>query len=276
MSKKVALVTGANKGIGLAIVKGLCQARYPGDVIVAARSEALGKAAVEDLKKEGLTAIFHQLDITDPASVQRVKDFLEKNYGGVDVLINNAGIAFKAAATEPLSEQAEVTLHTNFFSTLCVCRALLPLVKPQGRVVNVSSFTSSQALAQCSPALQARFRDPALTEAELCALMQDFVSAVRAGAHREQGWPSSAYATSKLGLTALTRVQARQLSQDRPGDGILLNAGDPGWVRTDMAGSNASKSPEEGAQTLLYLALLPPGSTAPHGELVSEKKVQEW
>ncbi|MGH0178698.1 UNVERIFIED_CONTAM: hypothetical protein FKN15_005673 [Acipenser sinensis] len=123
---------------------------------------------------------------------------------------------------------------------------------------------------------RSRFRDPALSEAELCALMQDFVSAARAGAHREQGWPSSAYATSKLGLTVLTRVQARQLSQDRPGDGILLNAGDPGWVRTNMAGPNAPKSPEEGAQTLLYLALLPPGATAPHGELVSEKKVQEW
>ena len=77
-------------------------------------------------------------------------------------------------------------------------------------------------------------------------------------------------------MTVLSRIQARVLNETRPGDGILLNACCPGWVRTDMAGLNAPKSPEEGAETPVYLALLPEGAKEPHGCFVSEKTVEEW
>lgn len=94
-NSKVALVTGANKGIGFAIVRAMCK-EYAGDVYLTARDVARGTAAVDSLKKEGLTPLFHQLDINDPNSVRTARDFFKEKYGGLDVLINNAGIAFKS------------------------------------------------------------------------------------------------------------------------------------------------------------------------------------
>ncbi|XP_017573554.1 carbonyl reductase [NADPH] 1-like [Pygocentrus nattereri] len=276
MSKKVAVVTGANKGIGFAIVKGLCEAGFAGDVILTARNEQLGREAVEKIRSAGHRAVFHKLDITNQSSALELQKFLKENYGGLDVLINNAGIAYKNNAPEPFGEQAEVTMRTNFWGTLWVCHALFPLLKPNARVVNVSSFVSKWSLDKCSSELQAKFRDPTLSEEELCSLMNEFVAAAQRGDHESKGWPNTAYGTSKIGMTVLSIIQARALTKARAGDCILVNACSPGWVRTDMAGLNATKSPEEGAETPVYLALLPEGTKEPHGCFVSDKTVGEW
>ncbi|KAG9348793.1 hypothetical protein JZ751_029110 [Albula glossodonta] len=272
---KVALVTGSNKGIGFAVVRALCK-QFPGDVYLSARDVGRGTAAIESLKTEGLNPLFHQLDITDPASVRCARDFFKEKYGGLDVLINNAGIAFKMADTTAFGIQAEVTLKTNFFATRDMCNEFLPIIKAGGRVVNVSSVMSSIALKRCSQELQAKFRSDDITEEELVGLMERFVKEAQNGEHEKKGWPNTAYGVSKTGLTVLSMIQARRLSKERPGDQILLNACCPGWVRTDMAGPNATKSPDEGAVTPVYLALLPPGAKVPHGKFVSEKQVQVW
>lgn len=274
-STRVALVTGANKGIGFAIARDLCR-KFSGDVVLTARNEARGKAAVQQLQAEGLSPRFHQLDIDDQQSILALRDFLLKEYGGLDVLINNAGIAFKNADPTPFHIQAEVTMKTNFFGTQDVCTELLPLIKPQGRVVNVSSMLSLRALKNCSPELQQKFRSEAITEEELVGLMNKFVEDTKKGVHAKEGWPNSAYGVTKIGVTVLSRIQARKLSEQRRGDKILLNACCPGWVRTDMAGPKATKSPEEGAETPVYLALLPPDAEGPHGQFVQEKKVEQW
>ncbi|XP_027731399.1 carbonyl reductase [NADPH] 1-like [Vombatus ursinus] len=273
-SSRVAVVTGSNKGIGLAVVRDLCK-KFPGDVILTARNPTLGQEAVKKLKEEGLNPVFHQLDINDLQSIQTLREFLKERYGGLDVLVNNAGIAFKVADTTPFPIQAEVTLKTNFFGTRAVSAELLPLIKPQGRVVNVSSFVSVSSLKKCSPELQKKFRSDTITEEELVGLMNKFVEDTKKGVH-EKEWPNTAYGVSKIGVTVLSRIHARQLNEQRKGDNILLNACCPGWVRTDMAGPRAPKSVEEGAETPVYLALLPPGVTEPHGQFVSEKKVQKW
>ncbi|XP_076025477.1 carbonyl reductase [NADPH] 1 [Genypterus blacodes] len=275
MSTKVAVVTGSNKGIGLAIVRALCQ-QYQGEVYLTSRDVGRGQEAVESLASEGLKPKFHQLDIDDLSSIITAAGYFKEKYGGVDVLINNAGIAFKNASTAPFSTQAEVTLKTNFFSTRDMLTHFLPLIKAGGRVVNVSSFVGSRTLNMCSPALQERFRSEDITEEELAGLMQQFVELTKKDEHKKGGWPETAYGVSKTGLTTLSMILARRLSKERPHDEILLNACCPGWVRTDMAGPKAPKSPEEGAETPVYLALLPPGATQPHGKFVSEKKVQEW
>ena len=145
-----------------------------------------------------------------------------------------------------------------------------------GRVVNVSSFVSVNSLKKCSPELQQKFRSETITEEELVGLMNKFVEDTKNGVHRKEGWPDTAYGVSKIGVTVLSRIHARKLSEQRGGDKILLNACCPGWVRTDMAGPKAPKSPEEGAETPVYLALLPSDAEGPHGEFISEKKVLQW
>ncbi|OCT93789.1 hypothetical protein XELAEV_18011460mg [Xenopus laevis] len=157
-----------------------------------------------------------------------------------------------------------------------VCNKLLPLIKPHGRVVNVSSMASYMALESCSPKLQKVFRSDTITEEELVTLMEKFVEDVKKGVHQKEGWPNTAYGVSKIGVTVISRIQARELNEKRKNDGILLNACCPGKVKTDMAGSNSTKSPDEGAETSVYLALLPNNADSPHGELVSEKKVVPW
>ncbi|XP_069800732.1 carbonyl reductase [NADPH] 1-like isoform X1 [Dendropsophus ebraccatus] len=272
---RVAVVTGGNKGVGLAVVRAMCK-QFKGDVYLTARNPKLGEEAVKALNSEGLSPLFHQLDINDLTSIRALRDFLKEKYGGLDVLINNAGIAFKAADTTPFGIQAKVILRTNFFGTRDVCNELLPLIKPNGRVVNVSSIFSHTSLSKCSPKLQERFRSDTITEDELVRLMEKFVEDAKNGVHQERGWPNFAYGVSKIGVTVLSKIQARELKKTSKGDGILLNACCPGWVRTDMAGPNATKSPDEGALTPVYLALLPDSADSPHGELVSEKKVVTW
>ncbi|XP_021041185.1 carbonyl reductase [NADPH] 1-like [Mus caroli] len=272
---RVALVTGANKGIGFAITRDLCQ-QFSGDVVLTARDEARGLAAVQKLQAEGLSPHFHQLDIDDPQSIRALHDFLLKEYGGLDVLVNNAGIAYKGTDLTHFHILREAAMKTNFFGTQAVCTELLPLIKTQGRVVNISSLISLEALKNCSPELQKKFRSETITEEELVGLMNKFVEDTKKGVHVKEGWPNSAYGVTKIGVTVLSRILARKLNEQRRGDKILLNACCPGWVRTDMAGPQATKSPEEGAKTPVYLALLPPDAEGPHGQFVQDKKVEQW
>ena len=142
----------------------------------------------------------------------------------------------------------------------------------------MSSITSFIALKNCSSELQ-NSRSETITEEELVGLMNKFVEDTKSGVHTKEGWPDTralTYGVSKMGVTVLSRIHARKLSEQRRGDRILLNACSPGWVRTAMGGPTAIKSPEEGAETPVYLALLPSDAKGPHGEFVTEKKVEQW
>ncbi|KAF1375421.1 hypothetical protein PFLUV_G00219990 [Perca fluviatilis] len=212
MSTKVAIVTGSNKGIGLAIVRALCK-EFQGDVYLTARDVGRGQEAVKSLASDGLKAMFQQLDINDINSITAAAAYFKEKYGGVDVLVNNAGIAFKEADTTPFAVQAEVTLKTNFFATRDMLTHFMPLIKAGGRVVNVSSFVGSRTLNKCSAALQQRFRSEDITEEELVGLMQQFVDAAKKGELQKGGWPETAYGTSKTGLTTLSMILARRSSE---------------------------------------------------------------
>ncbi|XP_060062641.1 carbonyl reductase [NADPH] 1-like [Ylistrum balloti] len=274
-SKRVAVVTGSNKGIGYAIVRGLCK-QFDGDVYLTARNEELGLKSVEELKKEGCSAKFHQLDITKLDSINKLKTFLQDTYGGLDILVNNAGMAYKQASTAPFSEQAEVTIRTNFTGTLDVCEALFPLLRPHARVVNVSSFVSQYALKKCSIDLQKKLVDiPHISMSELKTMLGQFVDSAKKGTTEKLGWPQSAYGVSKVGVTVMSLIQQRELLKDAKPD-IVVNACCPGYVDTDMSSHKGTKTIDQGADTPLYLALLPPNTASPKGVFVSDRKIGKW
>ncbi|XP_046552062.1 carbonyl reductase [NADPH] 1-like [Haliotis rubra] len=263
--RKVAVVTGSNKGIGFAVVRGLCKS-FDGDVFLTARDEGRGQAAIADLNKEGLQPKFHQLDINDRSSIERLKSFLLSTYGGLDVLVNNAGIAYRNADPAPFAEQAEFTCKTNFWtSTWSVF----------GRVVSVSSVLAHTAIDQCSPAVQGRFKDPTLTMEGLEKIMQEFVDAAKAGRHLEEGFPKSAYGTSKIGKNFMTVIQDRDIRKD-PREDIVINSCCPGHVQTDMSSHTGPRNIDEGADTMVYLALLPPNTTSPKGNFVADRSILQW
>ena len=168
------------------------------------RNEELGLQAVKELESEGLHPKFHQLDIDSSDSIERFKNYISSTHGGLDVLVNNAGMAYKMASTAPFLQQATHTVRVNFTATLSLSCVLLPLIRTHGRVVNVSSMASK--LSQVSSELQKRFSDPRLTEGELVALMEEFLADVAAGNHTERGWSNSGYGMSKVAVTALTKV----------------------------------------------------------------------
>lgn len=180
-------VTGANKGIGYAIVKGLCE-KFQGTVYLTARNESKGEKAVADLKALGYSPVFHQLDITDQTSIDRFKQHLQTTHGGIDILINNAGVIVEVMfnyqfkhtlfieqfQNKPLGQLAEETVNVNYFGTLRVCEALFPLLRQNAKVVNVSS--SAGLLTRIPSAdLRAKFSDPNLTVDGLSNLMRKFI-----------------------------------------------------------------------------------------------------
>lgn len=274
MSSRVAVVTGGNKGIGFCIVKFLCQ-QFDGDVFLTARDETRGKAAVSELNKMQLHPKFHQLDIDDLQSIKRFRDFLKSSYGGLDVLVNNAGIAYKASSTAPFSEQAEVTVKTNFFGTLDVCKELFPLLRPHARVVNLSSMCGMLKRIP-GKEIKERLRRPDITLEELCGLMNEFVGAAKEGKNEEKGWGRSAYNVSKVGITVLSFIQQREFDAD-PREDLIVNAVHPGYVDTDMTSHKGPLTPDQGADAPTYLAMLPPNVKSPKGEFVwNDRTVTPW
>ena len=256
--KKVAIVTGANKGVGFATVKALASV-FDGDVYLTARNEGRGMAAIKELQKDGINVHFHILDIDDPQSNADLAAFVKDKYGGLDVLVNNAGIAFKQAATEPFAHQAKVTVATNYFSVKNTCENLFPLLRSGARVVNVSS--SAGFLGNIpSNELRKKFSSPDLTYEELDGLMKDFVEASQAGNHAEKGWPNSTYVVSKVGLSALSRIQQRDIIKDHSRTDIAINHIHPGYVDTDMTSHKGPLTIEEGAKASVFAATLPPNT----------------
>ncbi|XP_064626176.1 carbonyl reductase [NADPH] 1-like [Lineus longissimus] len=273
---RVAVVTGSNKGVGFGIVDTLCK-NLGKDcaVYLTARSVALGEEAVKQLEAQGYHPKFHQLDICSVESINKLASYLKEKYGGLDILVNNAGIAYKNASTAPVSEQAEVTVRTNFTGTLDTCKALFPLLRPHARVVHVSSLSSMVALKNCSDELRKKFTSP-MTMDELVAKMSSFVQAAKDGQVAERGWPSSNYGTSKLGVTVMGRIQQRDFDND-PREDIIVNTCCPGYVMTDMSSDKGTKTIQEGAEIPVYLALLPPNDVKnPRGEFIENMTITEW
>jgi NAD(P)-dependent dehydrogenase (short-subunit alcohol dehydrogenase family) len=214
---KIALVTGANRGIGLEVVRQL--ARRGMVVILGARDEAKGQRAAESLQEAGLAVVPRRLDVTEQQTIDRLATDLGREFGRLDVLVNNAGALYDTwqRATRVDFRLVEEALEINTVGPWRVCQALVPLLRKSqtGRIVNVSS---------------------------------------EAGSLASMGAGTPAYAVSKAALNAFTRVLAAELRDTR----ILVNAVCPGWVATDMGGGGG-RPVEEGAAGVVWAATLPDG-----------------
>lgn len=241
--KKIALVTGANKGIGLETARQLGQKGIT--VLVGARDETKGKEAVEKLRQEKIDAHALTIDVSDERSIEKAVKQVENDYGRLDILINNAGIMLDDQ-DKKVSEQSldtwRRTFDTNLFGLIATTQAFLPLLRKSeaGRIVNLSSILGSITL------------------------------------HRQPGSPIydskryASYNVSKSAVNAFTVQLAHELKDTH----IRVNAAHPGWVKTEMGGEGATMEIEDGARTSVDLATM--GTDGPHGTYQHMGETLPW
>jgi NAD(P)-dependent dehydrogenase (short-subunit alcohol dehydrogenase family) len=224
--QRVALVTGANRGIGFEISRQLASRGIA--VIMAARDAGKGSAACDSLRRAGAEVFPQALDVEDEGSLRAAVAAVASDRGRIDILVNNAGIHIDDGADAlglPM-DRFRRSLQTNTLGPLELCRLCIPIMRRQGygRIVNIASTMGS------------------LDEMG------------KPGSHSDS-LKSPAYRLSKAALNAVTLVIAREVR----GENILVNSCCPGWVRTDMGGDQAPLTPEQGADTPVWLATLPDG-----------------
>ncbi|KAF2857573.1 NAD(P)-binding protein [Piedraia hortae CBS 480.64] len=284
---RIAAVTGANKGIGLAIVRNLAL-QYPKSplksgpflIYLTARNSERGAEALKTLANDpqlteakvlaeqgGDTTIkFHNLDIANSKSIRSFASFLKNQHPkGIDIVINNAGIALQGYDAEILTQ----TIDTNYYGTLEATRAFLPNIRDGGRLINITS-SLGKLTDRYSDEIRKKFRQAAKTNVEAVnRLMEKAKQAAREGREKETGFPTTAYPISKAGATAMTMAVAREGSR-----GVLVNACCPGYVKTDLTRGGGVKTPDEGAKTPVMLALEDIGGRT--GDFWHRERVEEW
>jgi NAD(P)-dependent dehydrogenase (short-subunit alcohol dehydrogenase family) len=223
MTTTIALITGANKGIGRETARQLGGRGVT--VLAGARDTERGLAAERELRADGVDARFVPLDVTVDESVRAAAGWIEREYGRLDILVNNAGIARGNPVSETDLTVMQEVYEVNVFGVIRVTNAMLPLLRraPAARIVNVSSEVGSIASQT----------DPASPLAQMPA--------------------SLAYPSSKAALNMITAMYAKEL-RDTP---IKVNAANPGYTKTDLNRNSGFRSVTEGAEASVYLATLP-------------------
>jgi len=239
----VAVVTGANRGLGLETARELAMRGYR--VWLTGRDAQLAEQAAVTLRAQQLEVQAASLDVTNHALVAA---FAARMVGEppIDALVNNAGASFNGFDARVAAQ----TLDANYRGAVRVTDALWPRLSPAANIVMVSSGMGE--LSHFSAGLQKRFLNAELTRAQVEELAAEFVSAVSTGNHTAAGFPSNAYSVSKALLNAFTRVLAREIGAGSR----RVNAVCPGWVKTRMGGSSAPRSLEQGASGIVWAATL--------------------
>ena len=243
--QKVALITGANRGLGFETAKQLGEQGIT--VILAARQLSAAEDAAEKLKQQGIDAYGVQLDVTKDDDRKAAAKYIEDKFGKLDILINNAGVGskgslFEKVTSETTPDEFKYVFETNFFSVVYVTKALLPLIKksPAGRIVNLSSILGSLTLHS----------QPDSPIAAIKVL---------------------AYDASKAAVNMFTN----HLSLELEGTGIKVNSAHPGWVKTELGGvDEAPMEIVDGAKTSVALALI--GEDGPNGRFIHLGEELPW
>ncbi|KAL7076770.1 hypothetical protein ACQ4LE_003943 [Meloidogyne hapla] len=277
MTGKIFIVTGANKGIGYGIVRGLAQQLTGAIIYLTARNPTFGQTALQNLEKElgdkkKSRIIFYQLDITDENSCQKLAEHLKEKYDGLDILINNAGFAFKQNSKEDPSIQADITIGINYYGTKCISNKLIPLIRKGGRIVNICSQGGIMNGSYCKykKELVDRFRNiSSIKVSDIDQFVEDYKKLAKENRRKEGGYPESAYGVSKAAEIAYSMLQAYELKSK----GITVNACCPGYVDTDMTSHKGPLTIDEGADTPIWLAT---AEEVPNGAFVYLRKPIEW
>ncbi|MCA9539265.1 MAG: SDR family oxidoreductase [Myxococcales bacterium] len=243
-SNLVALVTGANRGLGLETSRQLAAEGVT--VIMAGRDSKATHAAAEQLASEGFKVLPAVLDVNDDGQIENLRARIEREFGKLDILINNAGVIFDGSffgnnATEVTKDIMRRTFEVNLFAPIALTQALLPLIKaaPAGRIVNLSSVLGSLAM-QADP--------------------NSFVAPIK----------PLAYNASKAALNMFTIELAAALA----GTNVKVNSAHPGWVKTDLGGAEAPMEIVDGAKTSVALALA--GADGPNGAFIHMGEALPW
>ena len=231
---KIAIVTGGNRGLGLEIARQLMASNL--FVVVGARDQAKCGHALAALKAEGPNVAAYPLDVTDTRSVKRFVDRVEKHHGSPSVLVNNAGIYPEDTESKVVELSTAVWRETFETNLFGAVRMCRDVVPLMTKIRYGRIVNISSGLGQL----------------------------------HQMGQGSPAYRVSKAALNALTRTLAAEVA----GHGILVNSMSPGWVRTDMGGEEAPRSVQEGADTAVWLSLLP--SNGPTGQFFRDRKPIPW
>ncbi|XP_034824888.1 carbonyl reductase [NADPH] 1-like [Maniola hyperantus] len=269
---KVAVVTGSNKGIGFAIVKGLCQ-RFDGVVFLTSRDETRGKEAVTKLKEIGLNPEYHQLDVTDRSSVEKFRNHVKEKYGGIDILFNNAAV-LDADVDSRTYEDAKKVIDINYRGILAMKEIIYPLIRNNGRIINISSDCGHLSNIRNEHWIQ-KLSKKDLSEADVNEFVDWYLESVKNGTFNREdiadGASVPSYRVAKVALSAVTMVHQRELESRN----ISINSMHPGLVRTDMTKGVGFYSMDEAAETPIYLALDAP-QTLKGAYVWFDKKVLDW
>lgn len=240
---------------------------------MACRNPELGMGAALHLLSIGFDCEYRNCDITSTSSIALFIESLQADFKHIDILVNNAAIAFKSFDHVPFEQQAEPTLATNFFGTVDMTVAMLPLLRASKspRIVNLSS-TAGTLKSMSSPSRRGLFYNPNLTLPELDQYVRNFIVVSKLGSQVtvSRGWPLTCYGMSKLALIAYTRI----LSRDEPT--ILVTCCCPGWCATDMSSQSGPSTAEEGARTPAYLAMFPDTELNKSGLFFKDGVVIDW
>lgn len=275
---KVALVSGSNQGLGFALVETLCKNLGPNaSVYLTARNNARGEDAVRQLLDRGLSPIFHLLDVTDDESVATLAETIRTRHGGVDIVISNAAARISPNLSQ--AEQVALFVNTNNHGAFRMIREFGPILRDDARFIVVASAFG--LLRNLSPRLHAEFDVTARSLEDIERLMDEYVHLVETDQAKARGWPEWINVPSKVAQVASTKIMARIMRGEAKTRGILINAVCPGMVDTDASrpwfdDMSKAQSPAQAALDVVWLAMLPPRTEAPYGELVQHRDVLPW
>ncbi|EFJ19425.1 hypothetical protein SELMODRAFT_110901, partial [Selaginella moellendorffii] len=261
----IAVVTGSNKGLGLAIARGLAMEGVT--TILTARDELRGWETVDSLKQDERIdpslIHFHRLDVTSASSIQEFARWIKTKFGGLDILVNNAGISGATPGALTNLENSKAVIDTNYLAVRKLTESLISLMRPSShgaRIVNVSSGTSRLDALQNQALAHKISNIDELSMEAIDEIVKEYLEDVEHGRVIEKGWSrmfgAYDYCFSKIALNAYTRVLARDLSKLPEGHKIFANCMCPGVTSTAMSRNNGH-SAEVGADTAIWLALRP-------------------